>query len=181
MNQLLSGGRPIPALAKDCCYRDISSLAEDLKQLQRQKSQCEANYEQEVQRHRNTLEEMEHLKNENGNLKKELASVKDLALSVETEANQSLEAMHKRNTALKSKLNELKKRIQELESNCGPSDEFGVNDLKTANAQIKFLQDQLKNASNRGEHKLIFEQKLRIEIFKTLFIQNVNSKLKWRG
>lgn len=155
---MLSGGRPVTALAKDCCYRDISSLAEDLKQLQRQKSQCEANYEQAITRHKHAIEEIERLKDENEKLTMELASIKDLALSVETEANLSLDTMHKRNMALKSKLNESKKRIQELELNCGPFNEFGVKDLKTANAQIKFLQDQLKSASNRGKHTLIFKR-----------------------
>lgn len=148
---MLSGGRPISALAKDCCYRDISSLAEDLKRLQRQKSQCEANYEQAMKGQNHALAEIQRLKDENEKLSKELASMKDLALSVESEANLSLDALHKRNVALKTKLNESKKRIQELESNLGYCNESGVEDLKTANAQIKFLQEQLQSAANKGK------------------------------
>lgn len=148
---MLSGGRPISALAKDCCYRDISSLAEDLKQLQRQKSQCEANYEQAIKGQSHALGEIQRLKDENERLSKELASMKDLALSVESEANLSLDTLHKRNVALKSKLNESRKRIHELESNLGVCNESGIEDLKTANAQVKFLQEQLQSATNKGK------------------------------
>lgn len=151
MNQLLSGGRSITALAKDCCYRDISSLADDLKRMQREKSECEANYEQAIKKHRHTLTEIEHLKEENLKLSKEVAGIKDLALSVESEANRSLETMHKRNMSLKSKLNESNKRIQELELNLTHCNESDVSDLKTAQAQIKLLQEQLKSVSNKGE------------------------------
>lgn len=147
---MLTGGRPISALTKDCCYRDISSLAEDLKRLQRQKSQCEANYEQAIKGQNHALQEIERLNDENGKLSKELARIKDLALSVETEANVSLDTMHKRNLSLKLKLNEAKKRIQELESNMGACNESGTKDLKTANTQIKFLQEQLKSSLNKG-------------------------------
>lgn len=150
---MLSGGRPISALAKDCCYRDISSLAEDLKRLQRQKSQCEANYEQAIKDQNHALDEIQRLKDENGKLSMELSNMKDLALSVESEANLSLDTLHKRNVALKSKLNESKKRIQELESNlgiCNESGGGGGKDLKTARAQIQFLQQQLQSASNKG-------------------------------
>lgn len=147
---MLSGGRPISALAKDCCYRDISSLAEDLKRLQRQKSQSEASYEQAMKGQNHALAEIQRLKDENEKLSREVASLKDLALSVESEANLSLDAMHKRNVALKSKLNESRKRIQELESNLGSCNESG-DDLKTANAQIKFLQEQLQSAKNKGK------------------------------
>lgn len=149
---MLSGGRPISALAKDCCYRDISSLAEDLKRLQRQKSQCEANYEQAIKDRSHALDEIQRQKDENEKISKELASMKDLALSVESEANVSLDSLHKRNVALKSKLNESKKRIQELESSLGLCSESGGNEIKTANAQIKFLREQLQSASNKGEY-----------------------------
>lgn len=147
MNQLLSGGRPISALAKDCCYRDISSLAEDLKRLQCQKSQCEANYDQAMKDQNHALQEIERLKDENGKLSKELASIKDLALSVESEANVSLHTLHKRNLALKLKLNESKRRIQELESNMSSCNE---PDFETTNTQIKLLQEQLKSSLNKG-------------------------------
>lgn len=151
MNQLLQGGRPIDALTKDCCYRDISSLAEDVQQLQREKSKVQANYDQAMKNQNSTLQEIARLKEQNDKLTRELSEIKDVALNVESEANLSLENLYKRNTALKIKLNEAKIRVQELESQIGFNGEGSVRDLKTANMKIKFLQEQLKNLSEKGD------------------------------
>lgn len=150
---MLAGGRPISALAKDCCYRDISSLAEDIQRLQRQKSEIEANYQQALKAQSHAHDEVARLKEHNSNLTKELNDIKDVALSVESEANVSLEALYKRNTALKHKLNESKKRIQELESEMNAiGGSGGTRDLKAANMQIKFLQEQLQSVTNKGKN-----------------------------
>lgn len=151
MNQLLTGGRPLSALAKDCCYRDISSLAEDIQRLQRQKSEIEANYELAINAQSHALEEVARLKEQNNKLTKELNDIKDVALSVESEANDSLDALYKRNTALKLKLNDSKKRIHELESQINSVGlGGGTKDLKAANMQIEFLQEQLQSLTNKG-------------------------------
>lgn len=139
------------ALAKDCCYRDISSLAEDIQRLQAQKSQIEAKYEQAIKTQETILEENRHLQEQNNKLAGELNNIKDLALSVESEANVSLDALYKRNTALKLKLNEAKKRMQEMESQIGSVEAGGAKDIKTANIQIKFLQEQLQSVTDKGE------------------------------
>lgn len=151
MNQLLCGGRPISALTKDCCYRDISSLAEDVHQLQREKSKIQAKYDQAIKSQNNALQEIAHVREQNEKLTEELNNIKDVALSVESEANVSLENLYRRNTALKLKLNDAKKRVQELESKIGLNGEGSVCDLKTANMKIKFLQEQLKNVSEKGK------------------------------
>ncbi|XP_031640982.1 centrosomal protein of 135 kDa [Contarinia nasturtii] len=169
LNQLLAGGRPISALAKDCCYRDISSLAEDIQRLQRQKSEIEANYEQAIKAQSHAHDEVTLLKEQNEKLAKELNEIKDVALSVETEANVSLEALYKRNTTLKHKLNDSKKRIQELESQIDAiGGSGGTRDLKAANIQIKFLQEQLQSVTNK-------ECELKTEVEK---LTKKNAKLK---
>lgn len=151
MNQLLAGGRPPLALAKDCCYRDISTLAEDIQRMQRQKSELQANYDQAIKAQTHALEEVAQLREENEKLSKELHDIKDVALSVETEANVSLDALYKRNTALKLKLNDSKKRIQDLEAQLNSIGSTGSSkDLKAANLQIKFLQEQLQTVTNKG-------------------------------
>lgn len=151
LNQLLAGGRPVSALAKDCCYRDIGSLTKDVQELQSQKSQIEANCEQAIKSQNYALDEVARLKELNEKLVKELNDIKDIALSVESEANLSLDTLHKRNTALKLKLNESKKLIEELELQMGIHGAAGTRDLKTANIQIKFLQDQVKTITNKGK------------------------------
>lgn len=155
MNQLLTGGRPVLALAKDCCYKDISSLAEDIQRLQAQKSQIEAKYEQAIKGQETILHENDRLKEQNEKLAKELNDIKDLALSVESEANVSLDALYKRNTALKLKLNEAKKRIHDLETQIGSIEGAGTKDIKTANMQIHFLQQQLQALTDKGKKQQV--------------------------
>lgn len=156
LNQLLTGGRPPLALAKDCCYRDISTLAEDIQRMQRQKSELEANYEQAIRAQTHALDEVTRLTQQNEKLTKELNDIKDVALSVESEANVSLDVLHKKCTALKLKLNDSKKRIQDLELQIASngSTTGGSKDIKAANLQIKFLQEQLQTVTNKGEFNL---------------------------
>lgn len=151
MNQLLSGGRPVLALAKDCCYRDISSLAEDLQLLQAQKAQIDSKYERAVEAQTKALDEMANYKEQNEKLQEELDHLKDVALIAESEANLSLDALHKRNTEYKLKLIESKKRIQQLEKELESNGGGNKKDLKTANMQIKFLQEQLQSSADKGK------------------------------
>lgn len=101
MNQLLVGGRPLAALEKDCCYRGIRTLADDVEQLQKEKSKIQAEYEEAIQNHHAAIDTIAVLKQQNQKITKELNDFKEIALSVESEANVSLETLHKRNTALK--------------------------------------------------------------------------------
>lgn len=101
MNQLLVGGRPISALAKDCCYRGIKTLADDVEQLQKEKSQIQAEYEEAISNHHAAIDTITMLKQQNQKTTKELNDLKEIALSVESEANVTFETLHKRNTALK--------------------------------------------------------------------------------
>lgn len=146
---MLAGGRPIAALAKDCCYKDISTLVDDLNRLQRTKSECESNYEQ-------AMKELARLSNENENLSKELMDIRNIALGVESEANLSIDVLHKRNSLLKIKLIESKKRIVELESQLNPYNESSVVNIKLANKQIKCLQEGLQRATHKG--KIFFKK-----------------------
>lgn len=153
---MLAGGRPPIALAKDCCYRDISTLAEDIQRMQRQKSELEANYEQAIKAQTHALDEVAQLTEQNAKLTKELNDIKDVALSVESEANVSLDALHKKCTVLKMKLNDSKKRIQDLESQIDSKGYTtgGSKDIKAANMQIKFLQEQLQSVKNKGKFEV---------------------------
>lgn len=98
MNHLLVGGRPPLALAKDCCFRGISSLTDDIQHLQKQKSKWQTDYE-DMEKQANDKIEILQLQNER--LCKELNDLEEMALSVETEANSSLGTLHKLNIALK--------------------------------------------------------------------------------
>lgn len=101
MNQLLVGGRPLAALEKDCCYRGVRTLTDDIEQLQNEKSKIQAEYEEAIQNHHAAIDTIAVLKQQNQKITKELNDLKEIALSVESEANVSLETLHKRNAALK--------------------------------------------------------------------------------
>lgn len=98
---MLIGGRPINALAKDCCYRGIKSIVEDVEQLQKEKSQIQAEYEEAIINYHAAIDTIAVLKQQHQKATKELNDLKEIALSVESEANVSLETLHKRNSALK--------------------------------------------------------------------------------
>lgn len=89
------------ALEQDCCYRGIRTLANDIEQLQEEKSRIQAEYEEAIQNHHAAIDTIAVLKQQNQKISKELNDFKEIALSVESEANVSLETLHKRNTALK--------------------------------------------------------------------------------
>lgn len=101
MNHLLVGGRPPLALAKDCCYRGVSSLTDDIQELQREKSKVQADYDLARKNEQAAFEQIEKLKEQNEQIVKELNDLKEVALSVENEANSSLSTLHKHNSVLK--------------------------------------------------------------------------------
>lgn len=154
---MLTGGRPVSALTKDCCYRDISTLAEDLQRLQQQKSQCDANYKQSVKSLENALLENERLNEKCKQLSNKMEVIAETAYSVESEANLSLSNLKETEKTLRLKLEEYKKRIKELESKVSHIDTYDAQNLKEANMKIKFLKEQLKNSSEKGKFLLDYE------------------------
>lgn len=98
---MLAGGRPSAALAKDCCYRGISTLTDDVERLQREKSHMQAEFEQTVDSQRDSTTQIARLRQQNDKLTNELKSLRETALSVESEANKSIDVLHKKNSVLK--------------------------------------------------------------------------------
>lgn len=115
LNGLLIGGRPASALLKDCCYHGVVSLNTDLDALQKQKAEIHKKYEDTIRSQQGTMNRTVYLTEKNRILMKELAEIKEVALNAENDANQTLGTLHQKNTQLKLKLNEMKKRIVELE------------------------------------------------------------------
>lgn len=101
MNNLLVGGRPSSALAKDCCYRGVGSLTEDVEMLQKEKSKMQTQLENCLRKQHEAMERAMALNEQNKKLTDELNDIERVALSVETEANNSLSTLHKQNVKLK--------------------------------------------------------------------------------
>lgn len=98
------GGRPSSALAKDCCYRGVGSLTEDIEILQKEKSQMQMQLENCIRHQHEAMERAMALNEQNKKLTDKLNNIEEVALSVETEANNSLSTLHKQNVKLKVRI-----------------------------------------------------------------------------
>ncbi|XP_055384228.1 centrosomal protein of 135 kDa [Condylostylus longicornis] len=112
LNELLQGGRPAAALARDCCYRNIGPLKEDLDLLQREKNEiqgklyeCESDMHEAKQRALDLIEQ-------NKILEKELEELKNTALSLEKEANEEINEKEQEIEKLYLEIQKIKKTLR---------------------------------------------------------------------
>jgi centrosomal protein CEP135 len=136
LNCLLVGGRPASALAKDCCYKDVSKITEDVSVLQRDKIKLQAKLQEYVERTEKLLDKSKSQKQKIESLEAHIAQITDAALYVEKEAN--------------LRIKNQKRDIAELKENITK----GTSDFKSQ--EIKGLKRTLKE-KNQLEQKLSFE------------------------
>lgn len=90
LNSMLSGGRPAAALGKDCCYRGVGTLSQDVITLQKQKVALQADLKEAVdQQHKVKQREMA-LAQRYRVLEQELRKLEDVALHIEETANEKM-------------------------------------------------------------------------------------------
>lgn len=92
LNSMLTGGRPPAALGKDCCYRGIGALADDVAALQKQKVALQADLTEAVAQQHEAKERAISLAERNQMLEQELRELEDVALRIEAAANEKLRA-----------------------------------------------------------------------------------------
>lgn len=87
---MLIGGRPPAALGKDCCYRGVETMSEDVTTLQNQKIALQAELKAAIdQQHKVQQREMALAKRYRL-LEQELHKLEDVALHIEEAANEKL-------------------------------------------------------------------------------------------
>lgn len=159
LNQLLIGGRPLSALAKDCCYRGVGALSEDMQELQKEKARLQQQLETCLRKHHDAMDRAIAVDQQNKQLTQQLNNIQEVALSVETEANTNLSTLHKQNVKLKAKVNEQQQLIDELEEKVHAMDESLVeaSDMarlrsayREAKIEIKMLQSKLELLTGKG-------------------------------
>lgn len=159
LNSLLVGGRPSSALAKDCCYRGVGTLTEDMQELQKEKSKLQQQLEACLRKQHDAMERAIALDERNRKLANELNDIEQVALSVESEANSSLSTLHKQNFKLKVKVNEQKQYIDQLEDQLNAMEErqTDASDVarlraayKEAKLEVKKLQTNLEALNRKG-------------------------------
>lgn len=158
LRNLLTGGRPPQALAKDCCFKNVGALAEDVEQLQKDKVQQQIQLEESIKSQHEAMKRAMDLAEENNNLKQNIKKLADTALTVESQANLKLVERENFITELKIKLTESKNKIRELEyelSHARHTDDKDYekisikNDLKQAKDEIDDLKNSIKKYKQR--------------------------------
>lgn len=81
------GGRPASALGKDCCYRGIGKLSDDVDGLQRDKVALQQQLKDTVLQQHEAMQRALKLAEHNQQLEKDLREMEGVALQVESEAN----------------------------------------------------------------------------------------------
>lgn len=133
---LFVGGRPVSALAKDCCYKNVSKITEDISHLQREKVELTAKLVDYEDRHQKLLSKFKAQKEKQKRMDDYLKEISEAALYVEREANMRIKNQNKDIAELKENLN---KNVDERKAN-----------------EIKELKRQIKD-KNKQEQKHIFE------------------------
>lgn len=101
LNYLFAGGRPAAALAKDCCYKDVSKITEDVGKLQRDKTELQMKLSDTMISQEKLIGKLNGVKKKNSDLEAYISEIGDAALFVEKEANLKIKDQ-------KQKINELK-------------------------------------------------------------------------
>lgn len=92
LNQLLIGGRPVSALGRDCCYRGVGQLSDDVDALQRDKIALQQQLKDTVVQQHEAMQRALKLAERNQQLETDLREMDRVALQVESEANRKIAA-----------------------------------------------------------------------------------------
>jgi centrosomal protein CEP135 len=176
LNCLFTGGRPASALGKDCCYRSVSTLADDVEHLQKEKIALQQKLSDTRLSEQAALKQALHCKNKTRQLEQELIDIEKVAMNVESQANLSVMEKEKLNDELREKLDHSIKRINDLEKafqSCGfESEKSPKQALLLANAEKKMLHKKI-NEQTVAEKRLMTE----IEHIKNKYLK-LKTKMK---
>uniref|UniRef100_A0A1A9Z8Z3 Centrosomal protein of 135 kDa n=1 Tax=Glossina pallidipes TaxID=7398 RepID=A0A1A9Z8Z3_GLOPL len=152
LNELLSGGRAPNILARECCYKNVGSLNEDINLLQREKLESLARIRECQHQMHEAMRRALNLEKFNRELQKRLDELKDAALSVETQANNEI-------TQKEMEIEQLKQQLQRL-----------LNKIKVQNEKCKENQkDEKLQRSNQSK-----EVQVSVQMEKHRFNEKLN-------
>ncbi|XP_075161369.1 centrosomal protein 135kDa isoform X2 [Haematobia irritans] len=131
LNDLLSGGRPPAALARDCCYKNVGAMNDDIDLLQREKMDSLTRMREFQEQMHEAMQRALDLEKTNRSLQKQLDELKEAALLVETEANQEI-------SQREAEVEMLKTQLKQMQGKCK---------LVVENKQIDTRKDKGKSTS----------------------------------
>ncbi|XP_065362141.1 centrosomal protein of 135 kDa [Calliphora vicina] len=158
LNDLLSGGRPPAALARDCCYKNFNTLNEDIDLLQREKMDSLTRMREYQEQMHEAMQRALDLEKSNRSLQKQLDELKDAALMVETQANNEIAVREAEVEMLKQQLNDMMGKEknahdkQRLELKKGKSGTVASIDKHKINEKINELTQKESELKLQNEH-----------------------------
>ncbi len=90
LHKQLTGGRPVAALGRDCCYRGIDTLTEDMKLLQQQLIATKKELKESLEQQHEAKLRAIKLDEEKKKYAKDLKQMEEFALRFQDEANEKL-------------------------------------------------------------------------------------------
>ena len=163
---MFSGGRPVAALAKDCCYKNVARITEDVELLQRDKVELQKKLTECLEQNDKFFVKYKSLKEKNIKLEDYLKEIGDAALFVEREANLKIKNQHKEILELKEclmkcsdgqlghDLRNMKKTIKEK----------NLSEEKMQ-FEIEYYKEKLKEMGKGWNELIIFYKIVMINIF----------------
>lgn len=115
LNALFTGGRPAAALAKDCCYRNVSALTEDVQYLQKEKMEYERRVAGLIEREANLTKKIMRMAEDKDKLERDFKDFEKVALEVESQANEAVLSRDREISDLKEQLVTANRRVVDME------------------------------------------------------------------
>ncbi|XP_055695136.1 centrosomal protein of 135 kDa-like isoform X1 [Lutzomyia longipalpis] len=114
LGSLLSGGRPVTTLARDCCFRGVGSMAEDVEILQKQKCDLKKELNEALVAQHEAMQRAMRLAERNSILEQDYSELEKTALDLETKANRMACDKDHENSDLKRRISDLMSTIEVL-------------------------------------------------------------------
>ncbi|KMY99696.1 centrosomal protein of 135 kDa isoform X2 [Drosophila simulans] len=175
LNDMLAGGRPLGALAKDCCYKDVGALSQDIDLLQREKSDLMMQVREFQDKMHDAMQRALSSEEDKMKLQTQLEELKEAALQVEQQANAEIDA---KELELRQLQLELKKKGKDHRLAGG----FASNqsDKHNLNERLNLLtrrEEELQATNEKHKKKIQKMQAKIIELQKELKDQNKHSNV----
>lgn len=151
LNCLFVGGRPPSALAKDCCYKGVSKITEDVGILQRDKIELQSKLSEYLEDNEKLHSKWKEQKKKVSQLEAYVREISEAALFVEREANLKIKNQNRDISELKE---DLKRATADGKSKEIKSLRRTLKEKNQQEQKLTFEVEYLKNKLNENEQKL---------------------------
>ncbi|XP_017955741.1 centrosomal protein of 135 kDa isoform X2 [Drosophila navojoa] len=162
LNGLLSGGRPPAVLAKECCYKEVGALSEDIDLLQREKTELMTQVSEYQDKMHDAMQRALRLEEEKQRLQTNLCELKEAALQVEDQANSEIDAKEAELRQLQIELEKLQKRNDKRSK----GRQAAGYDKSTLHDDKHMLNEKINVLTRREEELQIVIEKLKKKLHK---------------